>query len=99
MRPVHQRTQRSHQTMTPIPADDTSVVSTNHVELATLTIASNFLDHHHQVDQENDEATLHLHGASAAETSAALIADQAEAGTSAPSTTAAIQAVVDLTVL
>lgn len=89
--------------MTPIPADDTSVASTNHVELATLTIASSFLDHHHQVrhddDHENDEATLHLHCASAAETSAALIADQAEAGKSAPSTTGAIQAVVDLTVL
>ena len=89
--------------MTPIPADDTSVASNTHVELATLTIASSFLDHHHRVrhddDHENDEATLHLHGASAAETSAALIADQAEAGTSAPSTTAAIQAVVDLTVL
>lgn len=87
--------------MTPMPAasDDTSVASTTHVELATLTIASSFLDHHHQVDHENDEATLHLHGSSAAETSAALIADQAEAGTSAPSATAAIQAVVDLTVL
>lgn len=93
--------------MPPMPADDTSVASaTNVVELATLTIASSFLDHHHQVrhddDHErprNDEATLHLHGASAAETSAALIADQAEAGTSVPSATAAIQAVVDLTVL
>ena len=80
--------------------DDTGVASTNHVELATLTIASSFLDHHHHADEhENDEAILHLHGASAAETSAALIADQAESGTSAPSAAAAIQAVVDLTVL
>jgi hypothetical protein len=83
-------------------SDDASVGSTN-VELATLTIASSFLHHHnHQIhhgenESENYEATLHLHGASAAETSAALIAENAEAGASAPSAAAIV--VVDLTVL
>jgi len=93
--------------MTPMPAgaksDDASVGSTTNVELATLTIASSFLHHHnHQIhhgdnESENYEATLHLHGASAAETSAALIAENAEAGASAPSAAAIV--VVDLTVL
>ena len=91
-------------TMSPAAAtESTNEGDNNGVDLATLVLPPNVLDNPHDANHQQ-EAVLQLHGAAAAETSAALVGETIESGAGSKAggisdTTTTIQAVIDLPTL